>query len=120
MRGFLGWSALTLLGVVALLGLSWGATANSFELFRVFAPRQEAVRRQVFKQSQAYNDGMANQLADLQREYANATDTAHKLLLLSSIYHRYAAFDDATLPPDGQMFLASVRAYELHQLMRLP
>ncbi len=107
-------------GLVLLLALSWIFTGNDFFLYKAFAPKQEAVRREVFKQSQAYNDGMANQLADIQRQYATTTDTNAKLVLLSTTYHRYASYDASQLPGELQLFLASVRSYELHPSSRLP
>lgn len=110
-------------GVIALLvllALTWLFQGNDFFLYRVFAPRQEAVRREVFKQSQAYNDGMANQLSDIQRQYATTTDTNAKLILLATAYHRFASYDASQLPPDLQQFLSRVTAYELHQTTRLP
>lgn len=112
--------AMCLAVVVIVLGLSWVATGNDFFLYRYFAPKQEAVRRDVFKQSQSYNDGMATQLSDMQRQYVTTPDTNAKLILLSTIYHRYASYDASMLPPDLQTFLASVTRYELHQTPRLP
>lgn len=105
---------------LALLALTWVFQGNDFFLYKMFAPKQEAVRREVFKQSQAYNDGMANQLSDIQRQYATTSDTNAKLVLLSTAYHRFASYDASQLPPDLQQFLSRVTAYELHQTTRLP
>lgn len=110
-------------GVVALLvvlALTWLLQGNDFFLYRVFAPRQEAVRNDVFKQSQAYNDGMANELAGIQREYATTTDTNAKLILLSTAYNRFASYDASRLPPNLQAFLGSVRAFKTTPNTKLP
>lgn len=109
-----------LAGVIVLLALSWLFTGNDFFLYKVFAPKQEAVRRDVFKQSQAYNDGMANQLSDIQRQYVVTPDTNAKLILLSTAYHRFASYNASQLPPDLQQFLSTVREYEAHPSRKLP
>ena len=75
-----------------LLALVWVIQGDSFFMYKVFAPRTEAVRRQVFKQSQAYNDGMAQEVAAFQLEYVR-TDSVHKELLASTAYHRFASYD---------------------------
>jgi len=41
------------LALIAILGLSWIATGNDFFLYKVFAPRMEAVRRQTSSKPKA-------------------------------------------------------------------
>jgi hypothetical protein len=74
---------------VFILGIGWVAQGNDFLLFKYFAPKQEAVRRQVFEQSKAYNQGMIQELENMQFQYEQA-DGAHKQALARIILHRSA------------------------------
>lgn len=93
---------------VGLLGLTWVFTGNDFFLYRFFAPKEEAVRRQVFEQSKAYNQGMVQELQNMQYQYVQA-DKEHKAALASVILHRVADYDVDKLPPDTAAFIAELR-----------
>ena len=54
------------LAIILLLGLGWLVTGNDFFLFKVFAPKYEQVRRETFEQSKAYNQGMIQELQNMQ------------------------------------------------------
>ena len=97
------------IGVIVLfLGLSWVFTGNDFFLYKVFAPKQEQVRREVFEQSKAYNQGMVQELRSIQLRYVEA-DQAHKGALASMILHSYADYDENKLPPDLYSFIQEVK-----------
>jgi hypothetical protein len=101
---------LFLLVVVVFLGLGWLATGNDFFLYKAFAPKYEQVRYDVFKESQAYNDGMAQQLQSFWIDYTNPnTSPEHKQALASTILHRFADYDDSKLSPDLGNFLRQLR-----------
>ena len=69
------------LGVlVALLAVVWLVEGNDFFLYKVFAPRREVVRREVFEQSKAYRQGMVMELQAMQAEYVKATPEQQKSL----------------------------------------
>ena len=85
--------------VVIVLGITWAITGNSFFLYRIFAPKYEQVRREVFEQSKAYNQGMIQELQNMQFQYIQA-DEAHKGALASIILHRVADFPVDKLPVD--------------------
>ena len=94
-------------GVLALVGLfafTWLVMGNDFFLYKFFAPRQEAVRRQVFEQSKAYNQGMVQELQNMQFEYIKA-EPAHKAALASIILHRAADYDVNQMPADLRAFI---------------
>ena len=91
-----------------LCGISWIAEGNDFFLYKFFAPKQEAVRRQVFEQSKAYNDGMAQELDNMRFEYLRAKPEQQDALA-SIILHRVAAYDVSKLPPDLQSFIEKLR-----------
>jgi hypothetical protein len=99
------YSVLALLGLVAIV---WVLSANDLALSRVFAPRREAVRRQVFEQSKAYREGAAQELRGMQMQYVQA-DSAHRAALRDVILHRAAGYDEATMPADLRAFLHSLQ-----------
>ena len=96
---------------IAIIALGWIAQGNDFLLFKFFAPRQEAVRREVFEQSKAYNQGMVQELQNMQFEYIKA-DEAHKAALASVILHRAADFNmsDSRVPSDLRQFVAELKS----------
>lgn len=90
------------------LGLTWMVQGNNFFLFKFFAPREEAVRREVFEQSKAYNEGMAQELRRMQMEYIKADDK-QKEALASVILHQFAGYNANTLPPDLRLFINELK-----------
>ncbi len=75
---------------------------------KVFAPAQEQVRHDVFKESQSYRDGMANELDKMYLEYQKA-DEAGKAALRSVALHKVASFDVGKLPAHLQAFVNDLR-----------
>ncbi len=62
-------AGLSFLALLGLLALGWLVQGNDFFMYKFFAPRQEAVRRQVFETSRAFNQGMVQELQNMQFEY---------------------------------------------------
>ncbi len=91
-----------------LLGAGWAFTGNDFLLYRYFAPKQESVRRQVFEQTKSYNQGMIQELQNMQFEYIKAKPEQQDALA-SVILHRAADFDEDKLPSDLREFIRNLR-----------
>jgi hypothetical protein len=108
MKDFFAVVFFCLLGLLGMLCISWVVQGNDFFAYRYFAPKQEAVRRQVFEQSKAYSQGMAQEIQNMQFQYVQA-DAAHKEALAAIILHRVADYDLDQLPPDTAMFVAGLR-----------
>ena len=100
--------AIVCISAVIILGITWGFTGNSFFLYRIFAPRYEQVRRTVFEQSKAYNQGMIQEIRNMQFQYVQAGD-AHKSALASIILHRVADFPEDKLPTDLRSFIQKLK-----------
>ncbi len=81
---------LGVLAVITLLG--WFIAGNDFFMYKYFAPKQEQVRRETLEQSKAYNQGMIQELQNMQFEYVQA-DSTHRAMLSSTILHRAADYD---------------------------
>lgn len=100
----------TLIVIACLLGLGWVFTGNDFFLYKYFAPKQEAVRREVFEQSKAYNQGMVQELQNMQFEYLRTTDPKAKDAMASIILHRSADYDPYKMPADLRGFILSLKS----------
>jgi hypothetical protein len=95
--------------VVGVLALTWVIQGNDFFLYRTFAPKYEATRRETFEQSKAYRQGMVQELQNMQFEYVKASSDS-KAALASIILHRAADVDETTLPADLRQFLRQLKA----------
>src|SRR6266542_2222408 len=98
----------TLGAVVALLGLIWLIQGNNFFLYKTFAPKYEQVRRETFEQTKSYNQGMIQELQNMQFEYVKAKPESRQALA-NIILHRAADFDENRLPYDLRAFIQQLR-----------
>lgn len=97
-----------LLGSAAVVGLgliTWGG----IHVTGFFNAEREAQRTRVFEQSQAYTQGMRNQLNDLYLEYQKA-DTAGRIGIANVVRDTFASVDTAAYPAHLQTFLRETGA----------
>lgn len=92
-------------GVVGLGMITWGG----IYVTGFFNAEREAQRTRVFKESQAYTDGMRNQLNDLYLEYQKA-DTAGRIGIANVVRDTFASVDTAAYPAHLQTFLRETGA----------
>lgn len=104
----LGMIAAVLLLIAALFGMAWLVQGNEFFLQKYFAPKYEDVRRETFEHSKAYNQGMVQELQNMQFEYIKAKPE-HKDALSSIILHRVADYDVEKLPEDLRDFVQQLK-----------
>jgi hypothetical protein len=108
MKEIVTWIFGIILVSIAVLSLAWAFTGNDFFLYRYFAPKQESVRREVFKQSQAYQDGTVQDLQNLRLQYIQATDPNAKDALASVILQRSSTFY-GEMPSDLRSFIDGIK-----------
>lgn len=99
---------LTLAAIAALVALSWGFTFNDLAMLHFFAPKYEAVRRETFEQSKAYNQGMIQELQNMEFQYEQASPE-HKAALRSIILHRAADYPANAMPSDLYNFVQNLK-----------
>ncbi len=101
---------LVVLALIVVLGLTWIGQGNDFFLYKVFAPKYEQVRRETFEQSRAFNQGMVQELQNMQFDYVKATPE-QKDALASIILHRASGYnlDDPIVPNDLRAFIAQLK-----------
>jgi len=97
--------------LLAILALTWVIQGNDFFMYKFFGLRYEQTRRQIFEQSRAFNQGMIQELENMQFEYEKASPE-HRTALRSIILHRASGYNlnDPDVP-------ASLRAF-INQLKR--
>lgn len=98
------WILGTLGALIALALLAFVVQGTDFILYKTFAPRREAVRRDVFEQSKAYRDGLLQEIRAAQIDYAKATTPQQRQALGSLILHDVAGFG-GDLPADLDAFV---------------
>ena len=98
-------------GLVLILGLSWIVTGNDFFLYKFFAPKQEAVRREVFENTPSFTKGMVQELEKMRIDYVSATNPEVKDTLASTILHRVGGFNlnDPDVPSDLRAFIQKLK-----------
>lgn len=96
-------------GVIAIiLATVWLIQGNDFFMYKVFAPKYEQVRRETFEQSKAYNQGLQQEIENMQFEYIKA-NKEQKLALADIILHRVADYDESKLSADLRNFINNLR-----------
>lgn len=91
--------------VVGLMALSYGGLHWAGFLGK----EREAIRTNIFKESQAYTDGKRNELNRLYLEYQKA-DTAGRIGIANATRDMFAAVDTTGYPTHLQAFLSSTGA----------
>lgn len=102
----------TVAWAVGIVLIICGISELSYRLYQHYAPREEAVRREVFEQSKAYNQGMSQEIQNMEFEYVKATPE-QKQALRSIILHRVADFDLGKLPPSTREFVNQLTREEV-------
>lgn len=108
MKDFLKVTAGTLAIIAVILGLSWIFMGNEFFLQKYFAPKQEALRREVFEESKAYNQGVVQELNKAYTEY-QAASPEHQEALKAVILHTVSDYPTEKLPPHLRMFVLQLQ-----------
>lgn len=108
MKEFASWVAGLLLVAICLIGAAWFVQGNNFFMYQYFAPKFEQVRRETFEQSKSYNQGIIQEIQNMQFEYEQ-TDETHKTALRSIILHRVADYDLSKLPQDTRIFIEQLK-----------
>lgn len=88
--------ACVLLALASIFGLQYFGYAS----FSFFAPKYAQVQTDTFHNSQAYTDGMANDLGDLRLQYLGATTQEQKDAIAAVVRQRFAAYDKSKLPSE--------------------
>lgn len=104
MKAVLATVAAVVLGVGAIAGaayLTYFGTA-------FFAPRYEAVRRDVMIESRAYSEATIRELYRLKSQYEATADDAARATIVAAALHEFSIFPKDRLPLDLQGWLIAI------------
>lgn len=86
--------------IVFIIAMAWVVQGNQFFMYKVFAPKTEAVKREVFKQSKEYQHGTIQELDKTRLEYVKTNDADIKSVMEKRALRLVAEFDKSNLPDD--------------------
>lgn len=93
-----GWIASS----IAVLGLSvllvFGAQWLRLEWRKYWGPKEQAVEREIFRETRSYDEGMVQQLSRFRLQYVRAEDDVEKEAILSTVRQMFAEYDPSRLP----------------------
>ncbi len=84
---------LSLLTIVLLIGLSWGGTALGLLHMKVFEPKRQDIKREIFENTQSYVEGKRQEAIKMYREW-NSAPADEKLGLEKMAGHTFANVED--------------------------
>lgn len=88
--------------------LGWFSMGNEFFMVKYFSPKYEQVRTDTYRNSQAYQDGVVNELQKLQVEYANSQSQDAKDIIADTVVHKSATYP-GPLPSSVAGFVAQCK-----------
>ncbi len=94
--------------MVVTYGLGFIATGGDLAIYRFWAPKQEAARRQVYEQTKSYRQGSIQRLNSLCSQI-NAADSEHKPMLQDVVAQEFAEWSSADVPDYLKGCLKSAR-----------
>jgi hypothetical protein len=97
-----------LLAIIVLIALGWIFTGNNLLMNKYFLPKQEQVKREVFEETKSYNQGMIQELQNMQFEYIKAKPE-QQASLRSIILHRAAGYPTDKMPIDLYNFIQELK-----------
>ena len=107
---YVGYGAIVIAVLVVLFSLAFGAEWLGLKWEGFFAPRHEAVRREVFKETRSYNEGKLQDLVKLKYEYESTSDEIEKKALANRIRGSFAEYDENKIEsPELKAFLKKIK-----------
>lgn len=105
-------AGLIILALICLGVVTFAAGGFNLLYYKVFAPRYEDVRRDVFENTQSYIHGKITDLAKIKWEYDNSTSKVARKALQQRVLHDFAEFPaDKIKEPALKRWLVSMRGY---------
>ena len=95
--------------IVGCLLLDWAIQGNDWLVYRVFAPKMEAARRQTFEQSKAFIHGTIQDLEQKMYDYKTSKDELQKKALAGLIIQNASEISPDQLPADLRSFIDQLK-----------
>jgi len=98
----------TLAVIVFFSIIGFALNTAGFISYKFWAPKKEAVRREVFENTKSYNESKKQDLLKYRMEYIQADDDS-KEAIASVIRMMFADFDESKLEPELAEFLREMK-----------
>ncbi len=95
--------------IIILIALAFFMEIGGLKWKEYFAPKHEAVRRKVFKETRSFNEAKLQELSRLRFEYIKEKDKTTKEALKFMIRHNFADYDEDKLPQELRDFLHKIK-----------
>ena len=99
---------MVVVGIALFLAISIGIMGYDLFMYKFFGIKFENVRREIFEHSQSYNQGMKQELENMQFQIEQADDS-HKTALAQIMRHRVSYYGYENLTPDLQRFVDKLK-----------
>lgn len=96
---------MTVFGIALLGVVGFGIRYVAMEQFGFFAPKYEAIRRDVMIESRAYSEATTREMYRLKLQFQQAATDDEKATIRAMALHEARAFDRARLPADLRTFI---------------
>ena len=94
-------ACIAILIFISITGLSFYGLWH----YKTFAPKKEAIRRDVFKQTRSYNEAKIQELAKYRLEYIREKDPVSKEAIKSTIILMFSDYNVDLLPAELKSFI---------------
>ena len=98
--------------ILFIFVIGWLSAGNDFFMYKFFAPKQEAIRREVVETSKSFNDGMLQELSQMQIDYAKGNDDT-KNAISNLVVHRYSTYNEKNLSTDLRSFVFECKSRQM-------
>lgn len=105
MKSVFVWIAIGVGCLVSIFGLNYFGYMN----IAFFAPKIEAVRRDVMIESRAYSEATVRELYRLHRQYNASDDEVVRMTIVAAARHEFSIFPEDRLPPDLRVWMQQIR-----------
>lgn len=99
---------MTVLVMIALGALGFGGHYLHIWRLSIFAPMEEAIRRDVMIESRAYSEATTRRMYELKLQYETSPNDDAKATIRAMALHEARAFDKGRLPRDLQIFITQL------------
>lgn len=96
-------------GIVGLFLLVFFANAIGLINYSFFGPKYENTRRNIYENTQSYNEGKRQELTKYRLEYLESKDKDDKQAIRMTILQSFANYDENKLPSDLRSFLDEMK-----------
>ena len=103
---------ISLAAIILLIVVAFSLKLGGLQWTRFFAPKEQAIQREVFEETKSFVHGKTQDLAKYYEEYTKSTDEGEKQSIENLIKIQFSDIDSSQIRNNRlRQFLISVRGY---------